>query len=212
MRKSEIKLIPLYRDVFHGNYSCPVLGSSAALMAWQGMWRTLFGLFSAIAMVMLVGCSGGGGGASSTQAPAVTPTGSIMFTGRTKPLSTTLTPGTATPDGVAITIDDLAISTDGDSYETIVTGPTVPDIDAQMRPIIGEKGGLATGDYKSIKLTSSKIDWHVDWNFSNPSPCDGATTGSTSGSLDLSATPTIYFKTADLGGNTLYHYQSNMYL
>ena len=154
-----------------------------------------------------MGCSSDSG-TSSTQAPVKVSKGSIALTARTKPVSTSLTPGTATPDGVAITIDEAAISTDGSSYETIMTGPIMTDIDSQMHPDIAVKDNLVPAVYKSVKLTVSKVDWHADWTLSNPSPCDGATSGSASGSLDLSATPTLYFNTADMGGNTLLHYQS----
>lgn len=169
----------------------------------------LFGLFSVLAMVAVVGCSSNSGGTNSTQAPIIVPKGSILLTGRIKPVSTTLTPGTATPDGVTLTVDEAAISTDGKSYETIVTGPVGADLDSQMSPIIVDKGDLHTGIYKSIKLSVSKMDWYSNWTFANPSPCNGNTSGSASGSLDLSARPDLYFKTADLGGNTAAYYQSN---
>jgi DNA-binding beta-propeller fold protein YncE len=76
-------------------------------------------------------------------------------------------------------------------------------------PILGEKDGLPAGNYKALRIQVSAIDWQAAWNFSNPSPCDGATSGPDSGTLDLSSKSWFYFKTADLGGNSVQHYQIN---
>ena len=161
-------------------------------------------------MVLLAGCSsGGGGGTSSTQTPVTISTGSIELTARTKPVSTNLIAGGATPDSLIIDVDEAAISVDGSSYEALVTN-TGQMVDSQGSPEIGNLSGLATGTYKAFKLTVSNLSWNTtSWTFSNPSPCDGASNGTGSGSLDLSAGPLILnFKTADLGGNTAHHYQS----
>jgi len=158
-------------------------------------------------MGSLIACSNGGGGTSSSVTPVTLPTGSIQLEGQIKPISTTVTPGAATPDRVTLSIDEAAISTDGNSYETLVTGGQFDSLVSP--PAIGAiKAGMAAGIYKSIKLTVSNIGWNSNWSTSNPFPCDGIASGSGSGSLDLSTNPlTLYFKTADLGGNSLLFYQ-----
>lgn len=208
MITARIKPIALYHNDFYGDLLCPA-NSAKPVWMLRFIRRVLSGLLPTLAMVILVGCSnGGGGGVSSTQTPVTVPTGSIQLEGRTKPLSTDLSAGMATPDGVTLAIDEAAISADGTSYETFVTGG---QFDSQTSPpTIGLLNtGFATGSYKSLKLTISNIGWSGNWTFSNPSPCDGSASGSGSGSLDLSNNPmTLYFKTADLGGNSLLHYQS----
>ena len=209
MRIPKIKTNAIHHNDYYGIFLRAVGGDMLVLVGRLLLRGMSLRQFPALALVVLAGCSsGGGGGTSSTLAPVTVPTGSIELTGRIKPVSTNSISGTATPDSITLTIDQAAISTDGNAYETIVEGPIDQKIDAQMPPIIGEKSGLLTGTYKSLKLSVSKMAWGANWTFSNPSPCDGAVTGSASGSQDLSTRPVLYFKTADLGGNTILHYQN----
>ena len=207
MRRSKIKPATVYHNDYYG-YSRRVAGWNLPLMKGSpALRRILLGLFPALAMVLLAGCSSDGGGAISTQAPVAVPTGSIQVEGLIKPVSTTVTSGAATPDSVALGIDEVAISTDGNSYDPLIMGE---QFDSQTSPptIGAPKAGLATGTYKSLKLSVSNLAWNGNWTFTNPSPCDNSASGTGSGSLDLSNGPlTLYFKTADLGGNSLLHYQ-----
>ena len=208
MSEQKTKPAILYRNNGYGNYSRPAGGIVLNLSGWLGIRCASFGLFPVLAMVLLVGCSSGGDGISSTQAPVTVPTGSVQVEGLIKPVSTDVTSGAATPDRVTLAIDDAAISTDGNSYVTLLAGE---QFDSQASPpsIGAAKTGLAAGAYKSLKLSVSNIGWSGNWTFANPSPCDGGASGSGSGSQDLSNQPlTLYFKTADLGGNSLLHYQS----
>ncbi len=83
-------------------------------------------------------------------------------------------------------------------------------MDAQGSPDIGAISGLATGTYKALRITVSNVAWNtISWTYSNPSPCDGAASGSASGTLGTGAMA-LYFKTADLGGNTPQHYRNTL--
>ena len=209
MKKSDIKHHShwfIYEIGEYGDHAGIGIPASIARLILRKM---ILVLFPAIVLIILAGCSGNSGSTDTSQVSVVIPTGKVMLTGRTKPVSTKLTPGTATPDSIAITIDDAAISEDGNSYINIISAPVVTNIDSQMQPTIGEKSDLFPGIYKSIKLSVSNVDWNVNWSFSKPSPCDSNTSGSAAGSLDKSDRPLLYFNTADLGGNTLLHYQSS---
>ena len=208
MRKPKIKHHLQYSNNYIGESGHNVLGDGFASRFRIRLRYTALTIFPAIVIIILSGCSSNSGNTNTNQPPAMVSPGTVILTGRTMPVSTKLTSGAATPDGLAITFDDAAISKDGDSYENILSGPVVTDIDAQTQPVIGQKGDLAPDIYKSIKLTISNVDWNVNWSFTNPSPCDGATNGSASGSLDMGGVSSLYFNTADLGGNTLLHYQS----
>jgi DNA-binding beta-propeller fold protein YncE len=209
MKNSKINPDVTHHNDYYGFILRAMVANTLAVMGCPYFRGMRSGLFPALVLVVLAGCSSGGGStSSSTQVPVTAPTGSILLTGRTKPVSTNLISGAASPDSVTLTIEEAAISTDGNNYETIVQGPIDQKIDAQMPPIIGEKSGLSTGSYKSLKLSVSKMTWNANWTFSNPSPCDGAATGAASGSQDQSARPILYFKTADLGGNTQIYYQN----
>ena len=187
-------------------------------MSRRASLRLCIGAMCGAAMtVMLAACGGGSGGSSTPTSadggtPAPTPPGfgNIIISGRTNPAPSSLTTATARPDSVTPTIEEAAISTDDKSYETIFTGPVSKTFDeTSTPPTLGEKDGLTAGPYKALRVTLSKIDWSANWGFANPSPCDGATTGSDKETVDLSKTPVFYFKTAELGGNTPVHYQAN---
>jgi hypothetical protein len=208
MRKPKIKSDVLHRNDYYGVFFHSVRGDVPAMSVRPALGRMLFGLFPALAMVLLVGCSSGGNDTSSSQTPVTVPTGSVSLTARTKPVTTNLVAGRATPDSLTLDVNEAAISTDDSSYESLVTNAGVM-VDAQGSPDLGDISGLATGTYKALKLTISNLAWNTtSWTFSNPSPCDGTASGSGSGSLGPNAM-TLYFKTADLGGNTAQHYQSN---
>ena len=149
---------------------------------------------------------------SQSPPPAEPGVGGIIISGRINPINqaaSTLTPTSATPDRLTATIEEVAISADDKSYDTVMTGPLQVSFDqSSPPPNIGEKDGINAGTYKALRLNLSTLDWDVQWGFSNPSPCNGATTGSATGSMDLNNKTVLYFKTADLGGNTLMHYQT----
>jgi hypothetical protein len=120
-------------------------------------------------------------------------------------------PATATPDTVNISIQTAEISTDDLSFITIFDNPT-PDavsLTSSSRPIMGQKDQTPVGAYRVLRLTVTEISWHATWTPANPSPCDGATSGEAIGTVDLSGHTIFYFKTPDLGGNTLAYYQSH---
>ena len=165
----------------------------------------------AIAVTACSSSSSSTPGTSISESPPPSPTtGGIIISGRITPSAASLTPTSAKPDRITATIQEVAISVDDSNYETIVTGPIQVSFDeSSPPPSIGEKDEMSTGTYKALRLSMSALDWDVQWGFSNPSPCDGATAGSATGTLDLSNKPVVYFKTPDLGGNTLAYYQSN---
>jgi len=177
----------------------------------------LHGLVSVAMAIALAAC----GSSSPDSTPASNPSpspppvpgvGDIVISGRINPVNhsaASLTPTSAIPDHLTATIQEVAVSADDSNYETVVTGPVQVSLDeTSPPPSIGQKGGLAVGPYKTLRLSMNSLDWDVQWGFTNPSPCDGATTGSATGTLDLSTTPVLYFKTADLGGNTLEYYRA----
>jgi Lactonase, 7-bladed beta-propeller len=173
------------------------------------LWQLTSVLVVIVMTTALAACGGHGSSAGSQAAsapPAPAATGAIVLSGRTEPTATALTPAAAKPDQVTPTIEEAAISTDGSSYQTIVTGPVQPNFTATSNFPIGGTNGLQVGTYNALRLAVSAVDWQATWGFLNPSPCDGSTTGSASGTVDLSATPVIYFKTPGLGGNTMHHY------
>jgi len=208
MRKPKIKSDVLHRNDYSGVLFHSVRGGVPALSGRAALGRML-GYFPTLAMmVMLVGCSSGGNDTSSNQPPITVPTGSVSITARTKPVTTNLVAGRATPDSLTLDVTEAAISADDSSYEALVTNAGVM-VDAQGSPDLGDISGLAAGSYKALKLTISNLAWNTtSWTFSNPSPCDGTASGSGSGSLGPNAM-TLYFKTAELGGNTSQYYQSN---
>lgn len=171
-------------------------------------------LCSAVVAMALTACGGGSSSSSaSNSGPSVSPPGigSIAISGRINPASTSVSTTTARPDSISAAIDEAAISADGSRYQTIATPASTTSFDegGNPPPAIGTTDGLTAGSYKALRITVSKMDWSANWGFSNLSPCDSATSGTASGTLDLSTKPAYYFKTADLGGNTAQFYLNN---
>ena len=176
----------------------------------------LMTICSTVMAIALTACLGGGSSGSSatsgsTPSQTVPALGSIVISGRLNPATTTVNNTTASPDSITAGLDEVAISTDGNDYQTIFTGPSDEifagsDAVAPAMPTVDQ---IIAGKYKALRVTLDHLDWSADWGFSNLSPCDGATAGTASGSLKLNARPTYYFKTADLGGNTAQYYLAN---
>lgn len=118
---------------------------------------------------------------------------------------------TATPDSVMLTIQQASISLDGTTYTPVFSSAASVDVVKSIGQIFGMSGTnkILTGSYKAIWLTITGISWQVSWSSTNPSPCDRSTSGTANGSVDLSGSTDFYFKTPDLGGNTLAYYQAN---
>ncbi|MEJ2574815.1 MAG: hypothetical protein P8164_14720, partial [Gammaproteobacteria bacterium] len=195
------------------NSTLPGMGKFVRLPSPRAI---LIAICSTAMTMVLTGCPGGSssspaaaGSSPSETAPAL---GSIVISGRLNPASTTVNSTTASPDSVSLYLDEVAISSDDSSYQTIFTGSNTKEdfIGSDvMRPTVPAADGITAGKYKSLRVTLDHLDWNATWGFSNVSPCDGAASGTTSGSLNLSAQPTYYFKTTDLGGNTAQYYLAN---
>ena len=191
---------------------------------WKQWMRLTIALASfASAPLLYSSCGAGGGGGGGTQSTQSSGTvviagGSIGAPASAQPAQ----PSGATPDGVTLTIQDAQISLDGDTYTSTIqldstTGGVVDVVATPGTPlaIFAESANdIPSGDYKAIRLTITNVSWHATWNPTNPSPCDGSTSGTAGGSVDLSisADPNgnsiFYFKSPDLGGNTLTYYQT----
>jgi hypothetical protein len=109
-----------------------------------------------------------------------------------------------------LTVQKAEISSDGLTFITIFDNPT-PDpvsLTSSTNPIFGQKNDqVPVGTYRVLRLTVTGIIWHASWSPSNPSPCDdGVTSGEAIGPMDLGGHTEFYFKTPDLGGNTLAYY------
>lgn len=119
-------------------------------------------------------------------------------------------PTPATPDKMSIIVEKAEISSDDLAYITIFDDQANPvDVmDLTTSPI--QKDQIPVGIYRVLRLTVKNISWQATWIPANPSPCDGATDGTTAaGSVDLGGQTDFYFKTPDLGGNTLAYYRAN---
>lgn len=115
----------------------------------------------------------------------------------------------ASPDRIRLTVQKVEISTDDINYITIFDSPVGVDLDKMGRPELGKNEQVQVGTYKVLRLTVTEISWHAAWGPSNPSPCDGATSGEANGSVALDGNTLLYFKAPELGGNTLAYYQAH---
>jgi hypothetical protein len=82
-------------------------------------------------------------------------------------------------------------------------------MDLTIAPI--QKNKIPVGPYRVIHLKVKDISWHATWSIPNPNPCDPAITDGTTpySSVDLGGHSDFWFKTPDLGGNTLAYYLAN---
>ena len=126
-------------------------------------------------------------------------------------------PTYATPDRLSILVEKAYISQDDLSYTEVFKNQTSPaDLTSSTNPVFGQSdNSIPVGTYRVIHLTVSSISWHATWSIPNPSPCDGSTSGETPvpgdspNQVDLNGHTEFYFKTPDLGGNTLAYYLAN---
>lgn len=122
-------------------------------------------------------------------------------------------PTPASPDAVTIVAQKAEISGDDINFTTIFDNQTSPvELNSSASPVLGQADQIPAGSYRVLRLTVQSISWHATWSLSNPvnpSPCDGATSGEATGDVDLGGHTDFYFKTPDLGGNTLAYYQTN---
>jgi hypothetical protein len=175
--------------------------------------------FTALMAGLISACSGGGGGSGGNGGstnPSSTGTegiGGIQVAGRLSgaDIPPTGTPWpAATPDNVTLDIQEVAISTDGQQYTPILQGPiqyTLTSSDGGVLPALNQ---LPAGEYGALRLKIDTITWHATWTLSNPSPCDGSTSGQSQGTVALSGHTNLYFMTPSLGGNTLRHYVTKL--
>lgn len=177
--------------------------------------RLLGGLLLALsaATLLLTGCSGSTPGTSgsslSSQGQFASGIGTVAVTGRTTRGSSTLSQNTATTNGLTVTVESAAVSKDGTSYQTLVSGPVSTTLGLDTNPLLGTNDKLPTGDYKRIRVTLSDMSWSVDWDTTNPSPCTGATSGHAEGDQQLGTQLALYFATPASGGNTQAYYRAN---
>lgn len=175
-------------------------------------------LQAAVAAGLVAGCSGGGSsdpgtavGSAGASPPFV---GSVQISGRldstTTPQASAYHPPAATPDGMTLVVDDAAISQDGVTYHTVLSGPMTLNLDTASRPVFATTDQLPGGDYQALRLKVEQVAWHATWTLANPSPCDGATSGQAQGTVNLAGPTNFYFKTAALGGDTLRHYKGRL--
>jgi hypothetical protein len=118
---------------------------------------------------------------------------------------------TASPDSVTVTIDQVEISQDdvGD-YHTLLTASSMMTFDASGTNEIGRRDDVPVGTYRALRVTLSGMSWSVvSWGTTNRSPCTGDVAGAGNGPVDLGGHTDIYFKTPDLGGNTLAYYRAH---
>ena len=127
-------------------------------------------------------------------------------------------PTYATPDTVSMLVERVEILPNDlilpvcqpPNCFTIFENSTNPvDVmDLTNRPI--QKDQIPVGSYKVIHLTVRSISWTATWNQStNPSPCKNDPSVGGSGLVDLGGHKDFWFKTPDLGGNTLAYYLAN---
>jgi len=119
---------------------------------------------------------------------------------------------TAAPDSLVLTIQEAKISKDGSEDITVFSSGTSVDVVNNIGGVFGSSAAntIPTGEYKVLRLTVNAISWRATWSSANPSPCDGATTGTNPTTpVDLGGHTDFYFKTPDLGGNTLAYYQTD---
>jgi hypothetical protein len=130
----------------------------------------------------------------------------LLTSGKT---SATTSPS-ATPDSVSILVEKAEISRDDINYTTVIENQTSPvDLTSDTNPVFGQKADIPVGTYRVIRLTVNEISWHATWSIPNPSPCNGTSSGEATGTVDLGGHAEFYFKTPDLGGNTLAYYLAN---
>ncbi len=174
-------------------------------------------LQAAVMAGLLSACSGGGGSAAANDpaaaAAAAQGVGGIQVAGRLSgadvPPTGTPWPA-ATPDDVTLNIDEVAVSTDGVQYTTVLQGPIQFDLTDADGGIIPGLDQLPATEYKALRLKVDTVTWHATWTVTNPSPCDTSTTGQGTGTVALGGHKFLYFMTPSLGGNTLRHYLTKL--
>jgi hypothetical protein len=115
---------------------------------------------------------------------------------------------TASPDRVTVTVNQVDISmNDVNDYRTLFTASTPSTLDASSNQELGSNDTVPVGAYRALRVTLSEMSWSVaSWGTMNRSPCTGGNVGGGNGPVDLRGHSVFYFKTPDLGGNTLAYY------
>jgi hypothetical protein len=118
------------------------------------------------------------------------------------------------PNHILMTVQEAAISMNdlsADDYTEILTAPTGVDFDSVNRSAFGGNSTVGVGSYRAVRLTILDMSWKAEWSPSNPSPCDETITSGQVGPfpIELGGNSIFYFKTPDLGGNTLAYYSAN---
>jgi hypothetical protein len=115
---------------------------------------------------------------------------------------------TASPDSVTVTVSQVDISmNDLNDYRTLFTASTPSTLDANSNKELGSNNDVPVGAYRALRVTLSEMSWSVQsWGTTNRSPCTGDSVGVDNGPVDLGGHSVFYFKTPDLGGNTLAYY------
>jgi hypothetical protein len=117
---------------------------------------------------------------------------------------------TAAPDSIDVTVGQVEISKDDvDDYLPLFTAATMRTLDASSNQELG-RGDVPVGAYRALRVTLSGMLWNVSmYTAANRSPCTGDSGGADNGPVDLGGHSIFYFKTPDLGGNTLAYYRAN---
>lgn len=117
---------------------------------------------------------------------------------------------TGSPDRIRVAIQSASISTDDVNYIPVFSSdnPSGIDLDKIGRPEFGRNEEVPAGTYHTLRLVITQMSWHATWTPLNPSPCNGATSGESSGAVDLGGRTVFYFKSSSFGGNTLTYYRS----
>jgi len=117
---------------------------------------------------------------------------------------------TASPDSVTVTVDQVNISMDGIDYHPLLTASSMRTLNSSSQNEIGRADDIPVGAYRALWVTLSAMSWSVaSWGTTNRSPCTGDTAGAGNGPVDLGGHSFFYFKTPDLGGNTLAYYRAH---